>query len=105
MSERNKEKLLENEKIFRALNESMRRAWSKWPDCPVPFMCECSDVNCIHMVELDPSFVSAVEENPNQYLVLAGHEQPEVDRVVAVVTSQGHRFAVVEHDGRPNGRA
>lgn len=62
----------------------------------VDVMCECVHPDCAARVALTVSEYEAVRRFPNRFLVKAGHEVAEDERVVAV--SDGH--VVVEKIGR-----
>jgi hypothetical protein len=48
----------------------------------VPFACECDDPSCARPVQLTlPEYERAVAA-PDRFMVLPGHEDPEVERIV-----------------------
>ena len=72
-----------NEAVFRRINEGIERG--QWPgeeDAPVGFRCECARLGCNRLLELSVNEYEAVRANPRWFLVLPGHEQPEVEVVV-----------------------
>ena len=56
------------------------------------FSCECGDPSCDGHVCLSIAEYESVRAFPVRFLVIANHENPEVERVV----TEGHRFAVIE---------
>ena len=56
------------------------------------FSCECGDPDCNGHMCLSMAEYEAVREYPVRFLVLANHENPEVERVV----TEGKRYAVIE---------
>jgi hypothetical protein len=72
-----------NEAAFRVANERMR----DWPerqgdDAPARFYCECAATDCRKHVELTERAYEAVRAQPDLFIVLQGHEIPDVETVV-----------------------
>jgi hypothetical protein len=65
--------------------EGRRRAESE-------FVCECSDPDCTHRVSASLAEYEQVREEPTTFLVLPGHEEDDIERVV----SDRGRFRVVD---------
>jgi hypothetical protein len=85
------ERLAKNEILFREINErldGMSVPWSKTTD----YLCECSEVSCIKIVELTNDQYERVRSRPTVFVVAPGHERPEVEKVVE--TTEG--FLLVE---------
>lgn len=53
------------------------------PDEPVPFACECDDPRCAKAVELSTEEYERAVAPADQFVVARGHEDPEVEVVVA----------------------
>jgi hypothetical protein len=69
--------------VFRRINEGIERG--QWPgeeDAPVGFRCECARLGCNELLELSVNEYEAVRSDPRSFLVLPGHEQPEVEVVI-----------------------
>jgi hypothetical protein len=69
--------------VFRRINEGIERG--QWPgeeDAPVGFRCECARLGCNQLLELSVNEYEAVRANPRWFLVVPGHEQPEVEVVI-----------------------
>jgi hypothetical protein len=47
------------------------------------FACECADESCIERIPLSALQFLAIESEPNRFIVLRGHEVPEVEDVIA----------------------
>ena len=74
----------ENEKMFRHGNESLHDAAVEARETsPVPFLCECADVDCLGRVDVTTSQWEGVANEPNRYLMIAGHVRSEGEEVVA----------------------
>jgi hypothetical protein len=72
-----------NESVFRKVNEAIERGlWPGEDDSPVAFRCECASLACNRLIELTPKAYEHVREDPRRFLVLRGHELPEVETVV-----------------------
>jgi hypothetical protein len=72
-----------NEAVFREINEGIERG--QWPgeeDATVGFRCECARLGCNELLALSVNEYEAVRADPRWFLVLPGHEQPEVEIVI-----------------------
>jgi hypothetical protein len=73
-----------NEQAFKGYNE--RRAAAEAgdipPDEPVPFACECDDPGCARAIELSIDAYERAVGPVDRFVVLPGHEDPEVEVVV-----------------------
>lgn len=56
------------------------------------FSCECGDPGCNGQVCLSMAEYESVRAYPDRFVVVANHENPEVERVVM----EGSRYAVIE---------
>ena len=96
-------RLAENESVFRAVNEQVGRIAERFGDerHVYEFFCECSRWDCQARLELSAHEYAAVREHPARFLVLPGHETPEVEEVVEryrgydVVEKRGEAAALV----------
>ena len=62
------------------------------------FVCECSDPRCVEKVFLRPKEYTDVRDHPTRFFLLAGHEAPEVDRLIEAHDG----FTVVEKPVSPS---
>jgi hypothetical protein len=72
-----------NEATIRDVNEGIERG--QWPgeeDSPVGFRCECARLGCNQLVELTVREYETIRSNPRQFVVIPGHEFPDVETVV-----------------------
>jgi len=82
-----------NESAFREVNEAIERGlWQGEESSLVAFRCECASLDCASMVELTPKEYERVRADPRRFLVLPGHELPDVETVVET----HERYLVVE---------
>jgi hypothetical protein len=82
-----------NEAAFRVANERMRN----WPERrggegPARFYCECARESCHEQVLLRSSEYERVRADSHRFVVVPGHEIPDVERVV----DRTDRYFVIE---------
>ncbi|MGZ8706920.1 MAG: hypothetical protein ACXW0F_04140 [Gaiellaceae bacterium] len=74
----------ENEALFRAANEGLKeRLGSLTEGGRIPFVCECSDADCMDVVDVALATYEEVRTGPNHFLLRAGHETPAHEQIVA----------------------
>jgi len=78
-------RLAENEVRFRALNERLREGSGTWDagEGALDLVCECGNEDCAHAIRLTPRDYEAVRSDEAQFMVVPGHERPEVEDVAA----------------------
>ena len=93
-----------NETTIRDVNEGIERG--QWPgdeDTPVGFRCECARLGCNQLVELTVREYEEIRSHPHQFVVVPGHELPDVETVVAarpgyvIVEKRDQAGAAAEH--------
>jgi hypothetical protein len=95
-------RLASNEGVFREVNEGIERGqWPGEPDTPVGFRCECARLGCNLLVTLMLPEYEQIRANPRHFVMIRGHELPEVERVVAGTSA----YVVVEKIGEPGEEA
>jgi hypothetical protein len=57
-------------------------------------LCECERSECFHRVEVSAQLYDQVRSDSERFLVIAGHEDPDVERVVA-----GDDYSIVRARG------
>jgi hypothetical protein len=83
MTDEVQERLGANEALVREINEGIERG--QWPgeeDSPASFRCECARLGCNELVELTGRAYERVRANPRRFIVLPGHEQSDIEKVV-----------------------
>jgi hypothetical protein len=90
------ERAARNEEVFREVNERIE-AGAEQHDVSgsLPFHCECGQASCLETIELPSARYEAVVRERYHFVVLPGHEEPEIERVVE---DEGD-FLVVEKIG------
>jgi uncharacterized Zn finger protein len=80
------------EALFRDVNERIAESAERFEAEETEFVCECADPSCTHRVSASLAEYEEVREDPTTFLLIAGHEQDDIERVV----SKRGRFQVVE---------
>jgi hypothetical protein len=90
-------RLAANEALFRSVNESVRATAERQgvDDHHYEFMCECSSASCSQRIELTLAEYEGVRERGDQFALVAGHEDEQIERVV----EHHGRYAVVRKHG------
>jgi hypothetical protein len=96
VTEEREERLAENEALFRTLNENIEEIASTLGGAePFVFICECATSGCFERLSLTLKEYERVRENGAHFLLVAGHEDIELEQVVGV----HDEYVVVEKDG------
>jgi hypothetical protein len=86
------ERVGRNEVLFREVNERIEEFQSgEGVEGHFDFLCECGDQNCAEQLRLTLAEYEGVRSEPTQFVVLPGHEVPEMEHIV----QSGDRFSVV----------
>ena len=70
-----------NRRMERTLEE-IRAEDDEDPDAPIAFLCECSQIDCRERIQLRPSRFDRIHRDPDVFILVPGHEIPDVERVV-----------------------
>lgn len=81
MDELRKERLAINEALFRNVNEGIRRG-QREPAETLAVRCECGTLGCNRLFDVPLGIYEAVRAHPRRFLLLKGHDVPEVESVV-----------------------
>lgn len=81
------DQIARNEALFRNVNERVRDLAATFasdaePE-PVAFVCECGSSDCAATIVLSMREYEDVRADPAQFMIVSGHESPEVEVVVA----------------------
>ena len=71
------------EALFRDVNERIAESAERFEAPDTEFVCECADPNCTHRVAASLAEYEEVRDEPTTFLLLPGHEQGDIERVVA----------------------
>ncbi len=90
------ERAARNEEIFRGVNEQIEQGAEQHAvSSPLPFHCECGQAACVETIEIPPARYAAIVRERYHFVVLPGHEQPQIERIV----ESEPEFVVVEKIG------
>jgi hypothetical protein len=91
--ERNDERKARVETVSRDINESIEEGQDERATRQsVRMSCECSNVECDQVVALDMSEYEEIRQDSRQFVVVPGHVEGDVERVVR----ETDRYVVVE---------
>ena len=91
------ERAARNEEVFRDVNEQIEKGAAQHAvSGSQPFHCECSRASCVETIELTPARYEAIVRERYHFVVIPGHEEPEIERVV----ESDPGFLVVEKTGQ-----
>src|SRR5579884_2035565 len=84
MEDDRKARIASNEALFRAVNEKIEDVNSAFGTITetVTVVCECGEDTCIDQIELSLPCYEDVRKDPSLFVVVPGHEIPEVEQVV-----------------------
>jgi hypothetical protein len=72
-----------NEVVLREINEAIERGhWPGEEGKRATFMCECSRTLCAASISLTPRTYERVRSDSRRFLLLPGHENPEIETIV-----------------------
>jgi hypothetical protein len=92
---------VKNEALFREVNERIEELETGLTDYApdgsllVGFVCECPSEDCGETVEVTRAQYEAVRTNPSRFIVLPGHENPDIESIV----ERHQHFVVAEKRG------
>jgi hypothetical protein len=93
---RQEERHVRNEWLFREVNERIAEVNEDFEvEGEAEFLCECGQQICFATVELTRAQYEAVRDESRRFIVVPGHEEASVERVVQRETG----FLVVEKIG------
>lgn len=82
-----------NEAVFRSINEQIDAVrGDDEPGGTTAYVCECVDPDCAEKIELTAAEYAGVRAGAGRFVVVEGHERPEIEDVVG----GGEGYAVVQ---------
>jgi hypothetical protein len=72
---------VKNEALFREINERLQGLNGEFGTSER--LCECSDIECVGRIVMTDDAYEALRQNGAHFVLLAGHEQLDLERVVA----------------------
>ncbi len=85
------ERLAANEELFRQVNERIVELTDAWGG-ELDLVCECAQAECTQRVVATLREYELVRQSPHHFVVLPGHEVPDIEDVV----DRNDRYLVVE---------
>ena len=103
------DRVARNETVFRAVNREIEHASEELGDRELEVLCECGSTGCRGLVAVSADVYDSVHERRDRFLVLPGHEHPEIETVIersegyVIVDKFGdaEKIAEEEHDPGP----
>jgi hypothetical protein len=74
----------QNELVFRAVNEQIVKMTDRFREqlSDIDIVCECANTNCVGTIRIHADEFAKIEHASGTFLVLPGHEDESVERVV-----------------------
>ena len=73
------ERVIQTERFFRAINDEIAQQQNGHR---VEYLCECGNPVCSESIVLDGTMLTRLHAEPNLFVLLPGHEIPDVETVV-----------------------
>jgi hypothetical protein len=89
------ERAARNEEVFRDVNERIEHGAEMHDVGQARYHCECESASCFEMVALDRVSYERVAAERYRFVVVPGHEDPAIERVV----ERHEAYLVVEKVG------
>jgi hypothetical protein len=86
-------RIAHTEALFRDVNERIAESAERFQADETRFVCECADPECTERVHATLDEYERVRSDGTQFLLVAGHEDTRVERVVERPRA---RFAIVK---------
>ena len=91
-----RERIEENEKLFREVNERVAQMHAGYQSDPDPvWVCECGDETCFEKIVVPLDKYREVRSHDDWFVIKPGHEKPDVERIV----QERGGYHIVEKDG------
>jgi hypothetical protein len=74
----------QNELVFRAVNEQIVKMTDRFREqlADIDIVCECASTSCVGTIRINADVFAKIERVEGRFLVLPGHEDEAVERVV-----------------------
>jgi hypothetical protein len=86
------QRIIENEKLFREVNERVAQMEAGFSGPDPVWICECGDETCFEKVPVPMDEYRQIRAREDWFLILPGHQKPDVERIVR----ETDRYFVVE---------
>jgi hypothetical protein len=73
-----------NEALFREVNENIEQLEERYGSAQTEptYICECANADCTGQLAVDRETYRRVRRNPRRFVVLPGHEDPQLERLI-----------------------
>lgn len=74
----------QNELVFRAVNEQILKMTDRFREqlAEIDIVCECANPTCVGTIRINADAFAKIERTPATFMILPGHEDPTVERVI-----------------------
>jgi hypothetical protein len=86
------ERIIENEKLFREVNERVADMQASFSGPDPEWVCECGDETCFEKVAVPIEDYQQIRSHGDWFVIMPGHEKPDVEKIVR----EDNGFVVVE---------
>ena len=86
------ERMIENEKLFREVNERVADLQGDFSDPDPEWVCECGDETCFEKVDVPAEDYQQIRAHGDWFVIVPGHEKADIERIVR----ENGEFVVVE---------
>jgi hypothetical protein len=86
------QRIIENETLFREVNERVAQMQAGVSGPDPEWVCECGDETCFEKVSVPTEEYEEVRSHGDWFVIRPGHEKPDVERIVR----ERNGFVVVE---------
>ena len=86
------ERVYTGPELFRYANEKILALRLPWSD-EYELVCECMSPSCFEVLRIEPEAWEAVSSAPLEFVVLPGHDDPEMDELVRTTPA----YSVIRH--------
>ena len=95
MASQREERQAQNEAMFREANQRAHAWDERHLDREIElYFCECAKAGCREKVSLSDADYERVRSDPRRFVIVSGHEQPNVETVI----EQHEDWAIVEKE-------
>jgi hypothetical protein len=76
------QRIIENEKLFREVNERVAQMEVGFSGPDPVWVCECGDETCFQKIAVPIDEYKLIRAREDWFVILPGHQKPDVERVV-----------------------
>jgi len=76
------ERIIENEKLFREVNERVADLQAGFSGTDPEWVCECGDETCFEKVVVPVDAYQQIRAHDDWFVITPGHEKADVERIV-----------------------